>query len=170
MSQFNLPKLRRLLRTKNARTVLIVSSILGGIILAGTLVLFVFNNPITQSPSLPNSQKADLEDLPYWEEKSNNVLFDWQPEEQASPIQVSGERIAGQDASSQEVNPGFALVNEGYSMVKINQGKLSPIQGATGYQKDNRVCVLKTILSDGHEGLLQDNPKLDYELLCANLP
>ena len=132
MSQFNLSKLRKQLGGSNRHMLSIMAGVIGGLLLLVVIIFFVFIKPGKQGSSIPKSQQVGLENLPYWQEKSANVLFDWQPEDQPAPIQLSGERIAGNKASSEEISPGFELINEGYSMVKINQGKLSPLQGATG--------------------------------------
>ena len=44
----------------------------------------------------------------------------------------------------------------------------SATQAPTGFQRAE-ICVLTTSISDGHEGLLENTPDLNYELICGTL-
>ncbi len=170
MPKFSIRSIRKQLGIVNPRALYLLAGILGGLLVVAILSVIITRFRTTQTISNQPIESVGLDKLPYWQESNENVLFDWQPINQEAPLQISGTRRAGSKASSLETNPGYELVNEGYSSVELNQGKLSPISGVSGYQKEREVCVLKTILSAGHEGLLQDNPDVDYELLCGTLP
>ncbi len=170
MPTFSARSIRKQLGLVNPRALYLLAGILGGLLVVAIFSLIVTKSRTSQTTSNQPIKSVGIDKLPYWEESNENVLFDWQPIDQETAIQISGTRRAGNKASSQETNPGYELVNEGYMSVDLSQGKLSPISGISGYQKENEVCLLKTILSAGHEGLLQDNPDVDYELLCGTLP
>lgn len=170
MPIFSARSIRKQLGLVNSRALYLLAGIIGGLIVVAIFSMIITKSRTSQTASNQPIESVGLDKLPYWEESNENVLFEWQPVDQETAIQISGTRRAGNKASSQETNPGFELVNEGYRSVELNQGKLSPISGISGYQKESEVCVLKTILSAGHEGLLQDNPDVDYELLCGTLP
>lgn len=166
MAQQQLKRIQKQLGSISPKFLVLAASV---VFLLGLLVIFVlFGNEIAYKTGL-KTRPVGPDALDYWDETQAGVSFVWQPKGASYSTELLGEKRTGNFVANSAISPGFQLVNDGYTQVPLEKSEQSATQATTGFQKGQEICVLTTSISDGHEGLLENTPDLNYELICGTL-
>lgn len=168
MSQPFFAKVHQQLGSTKTGWLFVLAGAVAGLLVLGLVIAYQRTTKTTQQyPTAADGPK--LQDLTYLEAQPTESNFVWQPLDQP-PIEIVGQLRQGDSVPNATANPGTALINEGFKLIKIEQVSPEIYQSQTGFQKGNEVCVVIASTANGERGLWVDNPEYTYDLTCGQLP
>lgn len=168
MSQPLFAKVHQQFQSTKTGWLFVLAGAVAGLLVLGAVV--AYQRMAKTTPQYPTAADGPkLADLTYLEAQPTESNFVWQPLDKP-PVNVVGNLQTSLSVPVTAANPGTALINEGYQMIKVDQAEMKAYQSQTGYQKERDVCLLIASMANGEADMWADNPDYIYELKCGRLP